>query len=174
MDEICCELCCMNKITYIKHLIYVGASIIVFKTGAFAQNSLGIQNLDILNIAKQIDPAKLRFVEVDQGKLIANPGFKFVQLRDTETFILVPDSFRDRVVDMSSFLAQNSRDKIVLDTRKLTAKLICQSSPGLRTHCRHIRLAKNIVSCKNCRNMKWISASVLSDIGIIIPPYKSR
>ncbi|NND34926.1 MAG: hypothetical protein HKN76_20235 [Saprospiraceae bacterium] len=164
----------MSKNTCIRLLLCVGITIFLSGLVAFSQNAAGLQNLDILNIAKHIDATQIKFVKLVKGQLVANSEFKFVQLRDTETFILVPSDFQGRVVDLAAFLPQKSRSKVVLDTGEMTAKLICQFGAGLHQHCKHIRLAKNIIGCRNCQGVKWVSASVLSEIGIIIPPYKFR
>ena len=141
--------------------------------GLIAQNCLGMQNQDILNIAKQFKPDQLKNVIVEKNRIIARPEFKFVQLRNTETFILVPDEFQDRVIDFSLLLPENSQLRYVLDLNQLTARLECQNR-NQKLNCQQERIGKNSVGCRNCLDAEWLTASPLSKNAILIPPYKKR
>ena len=131
-----------------------------------AQNCLGIKNLDALNVAKQVDLDQIAFVSFSKNKIIAKPLFKFVQLRDTETFILVPDAYQDRVIDIHDLFSQNSRLPYVIDVNGLTARLICEHSGNKKGPCLQRRIAKNEVGCRECQDVRWVSASSLSEKAI--------
>lgn len=156
----------MTRIVFLLILLYSSGFVI-------AQNCLGTKNLDVLNIAKQFNPERLINVLIDNDRITAAPDFKFVQLRNTETFILVPEGYQDRVIDFNMLLPGNSRLPWVLDLNQLTARLICRDRSGSQT-CRQERLSKNSVGCKNCGNLEWITAPALSEKAILIPVYKKR
>jgi hypothetical protein len=147
---------------------------IIFSRVTSAQNCLGLKNIDILNIAKQIDPLTIANVTVRGNKITSASGFKFVQLRDTETFILVPEDYQGRFIDFQELAASADQSRFVLDSDRLTAKLICQSGNEPKRKCKQERISRTEVGCAHCPAVKWLSASVLSDVAIIIPPYRQK
>jgi hypothetical protein len=163
----------MDQKLYTKVLLTVLIAIFVL-TNVKSQNCAGIQDLDILNIAKQVDVVKIKNISITPGKIKADTGFKFVQLRDTETYVLVPDDFQGRILSLAAFLPTRSKSSIILDKDKMAAKLVCQVNSNTDQHCRHLRISKQVLGCTNCPDAKWTSASVLSDVGVIIPPYRHR
>lgn len=137
------------------------------------QNCLGFKGLDILNIARQIDPSAIPMVTITDHVLVAKSGFKFVQLRDTETFVLVPDDYQGRFVDFEEMLPKNAKGKYALDVSKLTARLICQAGSTSRP-CRHLRISRSEVGCQSCAGARWVSASLLAETAVLIPVYRPR
>lgn len=138
------------------------------------QNCLGLKGLDILNIARQIDPSAIPMVTIRDHVLVAKSGFKFVQLRDTETFVLVPDDYQGRFVDFEEMLPKNAKGKYALDVSKLTARLICQGAGSTSRHCRHQRISRSEVGCQSCAGARWVSASLLAETTVLIPVYRPR
>ncbi len=167
------DICFMYHRSTLRILIGWGI-MIIFSLVTSAQNCLGLKNIDILNIAKQIDPQTIGNVTVRGNKITSASGFKFVQLRDTETFILVPEDYQDRFIDFQELLSENAKGKYVLDINKLTARLICQSGIEPKRKCKHERISRTEVGCAHCPSSKWLSASVLSDVAIIIPNYRLK
>ena len=137
-----------------------------------AQNCAGLLNVEILNIAKQMDLQKLEHVIIKRNSIVAKPGFKFVQLRDTETFILVPEQYQVRFIDFQELLSNSIVGTFALDGSKMTGKITCVSGFGYSSDCKHQRISKIEIGCPACSAVKWISASSFSDKSIIIPPYR--
>lgn len=137
-----------------------------------AQNCAGLHNMDILNIAKQMDTDQLEHVVLKTNTIAAKPGFKFVQLRDTEIFILVPEEYQVRFIDFQELLSNTIGIDFVLDGSKMTGKITCLPRSIGIGECKHQRISKTEIGCPACMAVKWISASALSNKSIIIPPYK--
>ncbi|MCB0688757.1 MAG: hypothetical protein KDC53_19600 [Saprospiraceae bacterium] len=138
-----------------------------------AQNCLGIKNMDVLNIAKNLDLTQLSYVTLDQKKLIASPEFKFVQLRDTDTFILVPDGFQGRVIDFKLLLAEDTSIDYVLDLRKMTVRIVPILGNSRQT-CNYKRLSKAEISSLDCPDSKWTVVPPSIENAIIVPPYRRK
>lgn len=167
------DICFIYHRSTLRILIGLGM-MIIFSQVTSAQNCLGLKNIDILNIARQIDPQTITNVTVRGSKITSASGFKFVQLRDTETFILVPEDYQGRFIDFQELAVSVNQGRFVLDSDRLTAKLICQSGIEPKRKCKHERISKTEVGCTHCPAVKWFSASVLSDASIIIPPYRLK
>lgn len=167
------DICFMYHRSTLRILIGLGM-MIIFSQVTSAQNCLGLKNIDILNIARQIDPQTIANVTVRGSKITSASGFKFVQLRDTETFVLVPEGYQGRFIDFQELTVSPDQSRFVLDSDRLTAKLICQSSIEPKRKCKHERISRTEVGCAHCPAVKWLSASVLSDVAIIIPPYRLK
>jgi len=138
----------------------------------WGQNCLGLENQEILNVAKKVDFEKLNYVRIKGGVVSCAPGFKFVQLRDTETFILVPTEYQGRVIDFKALLPKSFGGKYVLNPTRLTSKIACVGGTG--KPCEHSRIAKTQVGCQQCTGVKWTGAAIASDKAIIIPAYSER
>ncbi|MBK8504858.1 MAG: hypothetical protein IPL46_23190 [Saprospiraceae bacterium] len=138
------------------------------------QNCVGLQNLDVLNIARQIDPRTLANVSIKQNSISAHRGFKFVQLRDTETYIMVPEEYQDRFIDFRALAINAAQSTFVLDVTKLTAKIICTARSGGQNVCKHQRISRSEVGCLASAAVQWVSAPALAQKFIIIPHYVKK
>ncbi len=123
-------------------------------------------------MAKKVDFDKLNYVRIKGGLVTCAPGFKFVQLRDTEIYILVPTEYQGRVIDFKALLPKNFPGKFFLNPTRLTAKIACIGGNG--KPCLHMRVAKTQVGCNDCVGVKWMGATIASERAIIIPPYSER
>ena len=137
-----------------------------------AQNCVGLHNMEILNIARQLDINRLEHISFKSNSIVAESGFKFVQLRNTETFVLVPEEYQVRFIDFRELLSNTGRSSFKLDGSKMTGKITCVAISGEKGDCKHQRISKTEIGCTACTEVKWISASSLTDKSIIIPPYR--
>jgi hypothetical protein len=125
----------------------------------------------MLNIARQLDLSTLENVSIKQNSISAHKGFKFVQLRNTETYVMVPEAYQGRIIDFRGLAADSSRSTFVLDPSRLTAKIICTLRSGGKEVCEHQRISRSEVGCLASDAVQWVSAPALSEKFIIIPPY---
>ena len=138
-----------------------------------SQNSIGLKNTDILNISKEPNLSEIDHVDFRDNRIVAQPNFKFVQLRNTETYILVPEDFQDRIIDFNILLDSNSKLPYVLDLKRMTARISCQPLNS-KVPCKQLRKNRNEISCTSCAELKWISASSMDEKFILIPAYRKR
>lgn len=150
--------------------VFFSIQFVVFLQG---QNCIGLKNTDILNISKEPDLTEIDHVVFRNNRIVAESNFKFVQLRNTETYILVPEDYQDRIIDFNLLLARNSNLPYVLDLKRMTARVSCRAMNGNVT-CKQLRIKRNEVGCLSCPELKWTPASFMDEKFILIPAYQER
>ncbi len=134
-----------------------------------AQNCKALKHYESLTIAKYADLTKLSHVSIEQGNLIAASGFKFVQERDSHTFVLLPDEFSAGMIDFRMLMQERRNGGRVLNATVPVVQLSCTGGE----ECQHQRCARNCVSCAGtCINSRWRAISMPTERVVIIPTFR--
>ncbi len=137
-----------------------------------AQNCSALKNLERMTVAKKPDLNKLGHISIEGSSIYTTEHYKFVQVRNSHTFICLPKDFRGPVVDFKALLRPNDQTSMVLDGNIPLVHLRCHSR---NDDCQHYRCGKQCVSCGGgCANARWISSTLPGSRLVIIPTFKSR
>ncbi len=137
---------------------------------ALGQNCSRVKNLDQMLVAKKVDLKRVHHVEFNGSKIVAQKNFKFVQVRDSYTFILLPQHFRASTVDFTALQKHSSQRDWHLDAGTPVVQVQCK---GQGSDCQHFRCAKTCVSCGGtCAGQGWTVTTLPSDRVVIIPRYR--
>ena len=135
----------------------------------FSQNCKALKHYESLTIAKRADLTKLAHVSIQRGNLIAASGFKFVQVRDSHTFVLLPDEISAGIIDFKKLMQETGNGGRMLDAKVPVVQLSCTGGE----ECQHQRCARNCVSCAGtCINSRWRAISMPSERVVIIPTFR--
>lgn len=156
------------------HQCQVSVFLLLFlyiSTSSSAQNAVGIKNLEILNIAQSIDWKKMNVVEIHGNMLRALEGFKWVQINNRDTYILLPDEYQESVVDFRLLLPGPGRNFKTLNPKGFSYRIFCSgNSLADNGICSIKRRSRTELQCE-CPAGQWKIAPYTSRDAIIIPAF---
>ena len=155
----------------VKYILLLGCFLVMINR-LDAQNCSELRNQSHMIVSKDPDLAKINHVVLNGNSIHANTGFKFVQVRDSHTFVLLPDDFRGPVVDLKALLRPSKQTAMVIDGTVPMVQLQCDASGA---DCQHFRCGKQCVSCGGeCADAKWTVRTLPDERLIVIPSFKNR
>lgn len=144
-------------------------------SGALAQRSLDIINLDILSISKDLPAKKITGVRLSskggESRISAEEDFKFVQVRNTGTYILVPAVYSAKTVDIRALISGQGTGGYLLDAKAFAYRMIsADTKTGKPLDL--IRCGKGCLKTASLVPSRWKAARLVHDEAIIIPRYR--
>ncbi len=129
-------------------------------TSLWAQNAVEMRQYELLKVSRSVAIESNSMVRVQGGRLQAVPGFKFVQIREHQVFVLVPEDHNQLIVDFHS----------LMQLQKING-----NEPALRLYCGRgcqiRRVSRSSVECLSSCSDRWQHAPVSSSAAVIIPAY---
>ncbi|MBX2817930.1 MAG: hypothetical protein KTR24_18125 [Saprospiraceae bacterium] len=139
-----------------------------------AQRSLDVVHFEDLVVQRSLDFEDLNYVKESRRegelKLLAHRDFKFVQIRNTATYVLVPASYSARSIDIKALTRGVPGIAYRIDPKGSTYR-ICGMSKLSKDKTKPRRCGKTCLHFGKAAGTVWQSAGLLQDEAILVPPY---